>query len=58
MTRTHQPDLVTLDLQMPDVDGWEVLRTLKGDPEVKHIWSSRASRPTRAVVVCSIPWIC
>ena len=37
MTRSHQPDLVTLDLHMPDVDGWEVLRTLKGDPEVKHI---------------------
>jgi CheY-like chemotaxis protein len=37
MTRIHQPDLVTLDLHMPGVDGWEVLRTLKGDPDVKHI---------------------
>ena len=37
MTRTLQPDLVTLDLQMPDLDGWEVLRRLKADPEVKHI---------------------
>ena len=37
MARTHQPDLVTLDLQMPDLDGWEVLRRLKADPEVKHI---------------------
>ena len=37
MARKHQPDLVTLDLQMPDLDGWEVLRRLKADPEVKHI---------------------
>ena len=37
MVRMHRPDLVTLDLQMPEVDGWEVLRRLKADPEVKHI---------------------
>ena len=37
IARTHQPDLVTLDLQMPDLDGWEVLRRLKADPEVRHI---------------------
>ena len=37
MARTHQPDLVTLDLQMPDLDGWEVLRRLKADQEVRHI---------------------
>ena len=37
MARKHLPDLVTLDLQMPDLDGWEVLRRLKADPDVKHI---------------------
>jgi CheY-like chemotaxis protein len=37
MARTHQPDLVTLDLQMPDLDGWEVLKRLKADQEVRHI---------------------
>jgi CheY-like chemotaxis protein len=37
MARTHRPDLVTLDLHMPDIDGWEVLRTLKAEPEVSHI---------------------
>ena len=37
LARTHLPDLVTLDLQMPDLDGWEVLRRLKADPQVRHI---------------------
>jgi PAS domain S-box-containing protein len=37
MARTHRPDLVTLDLHMPDIDGWEVLRTLKAEPEISHI---------------------
>ncbi len=29
--REHHPDLVLLDLMMPDVDGFEVLETIKGD---------------------------
>ena len=37
MARTHKPDLVTLDLHMPDPDGWEVLRRLKADPDARHI---------------------
>jgi two-component system, LytTR family, response regulator len=30
--RHHRPDLVFLDVQMPDVDGFDVLRALAGEP--------------------------
>lgn len=32
-----KPDLVLLDLMMPDVDGWEVYQQMKADPELKSI---------------------
>jgi len=32
-----KPDLVLLDLMMPDVDGWEVYQQMKADPELKTI---------------------
>ena len=31
LTRDERPDLVLLDLMMPGLDGWEVLRRIKGD---------------------------
>ena len=42
--RDHKPDLITLDLMMPGMTGWEVLKRLKADPEVRNI----------PVVICSI----
>jgi DNA-binding response OmpR family regulator len=32
-----KPDLVLLDLMMPDVDGWEVYQQMKADPELRNI---------------------
>jgi PAS domain S-box-containing protein len=32
-----QPRLILLDLQLPDLSGWEVLARLKADPQTAHI---------------------
>jgi CheY-like chemotaxis protein len=37
LAKTLQPDLITLDLMMPHVDGSEVLKRLQGDPELQRI---------------------
>jgi CheY-like chemotaxis protein len=35
--RRYDPVLITLDVQMPDMDGWAVLHDLKADPELRAI---------------------
>jgi PAS domain S-box-containing protein len=37
MVRERHPDVIVLDLLMPDMDGFQVLDELKGDPETAHI---------------------
>ena len=39
-----QPYAITLDIMMPDYDGWQVLEALKSTPETRHI----------PVIICSI----
>ncbi|MDH4136549.1 MAG: response regulator [Anaerolineae bacterium] len=35
--RRERPDLILLDLMMPEVDGWEVYRQMKADEQLKDI---------------------
>ena len=37
LARKHSPDIILLDLMLPGVDGLEVCRTLKKDPELQRI---------------------
>jgi signal transduction histidine kinase/CheY-like chemotaxis protein len=37
LARDIRPDVITLDILMPEMDGWSVLRTLKADPKVSDI---------------------
>jgi CheY-like chemotaxis protein len=37
LAREHRPDLILLDVHLPDIDGDEVLRRLREDPETRDI---------------------
>ena len=37
LAREHRPDLILLDIQLPDIDGTEAARRLKADPRTRAI---------------------
>lgn len=37
LARQMSPGVITLDVSMPEMDGWAVLRELKADPDLCHI---------------------
>jgi len=54
MAAEQQPGLITLDIMMPGLDGWEVLKQLKADPatqDIPVVIISIAADKRRAVVL-------
>ncbi len=37
LVRAMRPDMIITDLMMPDVDGFDVINTVKADPDLSHI---------------------
>jgi two-component system alkaline phosphatase synthesis response regulator PhoP len=37
LLKTEKPDLVLLDIMMPDMDGWEVCNKIKGNEKTKDV---------------------
>ena len=37
LAREHHPDLILLDIQLPDIPGTEIARQLKSDPQTRAI---------------------
>jgi two-component system cell cycle response regulator DivK len=37
LARTQLPDIILLDMSLPEMDGWEVARRLKGDASTQDI---------------------
>jgi CheY-like chemotaxis protein len=37
MAQRCLPDLVLLDMRLPDIDGFAVLRALRSDPQLRHV---------------------
>ena len=45
LIRQENPDLVILDILMPEMDGWQVLEQVEADPEIARDSPSSCSPP-------------
>jgi CheY-like chemotaxis protein len=48
LARTQLPDLILMDISIPEIDGWQATAILKADPSTKHI-------PVIAVTAHALP---
>jgi len=37
LTRNMRPDLILMDIQLPEISGLDITRKIKSDPELRHI---------------------
>ena len=37
MARKHDPDVITMDIEMPRMDGYGLARNIKGNPKFSHL---------------------
>lgn len=37
LTRNMRPDLILMDIQLPEVSGLDITQKIKSDPEIRHI---------------------
>jgi two-component system, cell cycle response regulator DivK len=37
LAKAHKPDLILMDIQLPEVSGLEVTKWIKKDPNIRHI---------------------
>jgi two-component system, cell cycle response regulator DivK len=37
VAREQKPDVILMDLSLPELDGWEAAHEIKNDPEIAHI---------------------
>ena len=37
LTKEHKPELILMDIQLPEISGLDVTKQIKADEEVKHI---------------------
>lgn len=37
MARSQRPDLILLDMSLPEIDGWEAARRIKADPQTSGV---------------------